>query len=437
MASVPIPATAATSPVSKWSVLPLAALALTMLVGFTVMGSFGTLQESAKAEMGLSDYALSIITGLSAALPMALFSIPIGIMVDRVHRVRLMLVLAAIWTLGSLLTAFAPSAPVLFAARMMTGIGTTGALTAALSIAADVCRPEQRGRAMLIVNLGKVGGIAAAFALVGALFGMFSKPGFAPFGDMAPWRGIHVALTILALVLMLPVTLLREPARREVLSSVHAPARVIAGELWARRAFLIPLFLGQTSVVMADASANIWAAPVLSRVYGLTPDQFAGWVGAVLLGTGILGAILGGIAADIGQKSGRRGGLLIGAVFAAALGVPAALFPVMPDVTSFAVAFGTLALCGTVTGLIASVALTVLIPNELRGLCIGAFIAFAGIVGFGLAPVLVAFVSDMMGGETHLGTALAAVGTTVSIMSVIAFAFAVRHAPASATAEPI
>lgn len=428
----------ATAPsASKWSVLPLAALALTMLIGFTAMGSFGTVQESAKVEMGLSDYALSLITGLSAALPMALFSIPIGILVDRVHRVRLMLILAAIWTLGSLLTAFAHSAPLLFAARMMTGIGTTGALTAALSIAADVCRPEQRGRAMLIVNLGKVGGIAAAFALTGALFGLFSKGGFAPFGEMAPWRSIHVALAGLALVLMLPVALLREPARREVLSSTHAPARVIAGELWGRRAFLIPLFIGQTSVVMADASANIWASPVLSRFYGLTPDQFAGWVGAVLLGTGILGAVIGGFVADIGQKSGRRGGLLIGAVFAAALGVPAALFPIMPDVTTFAIAFGMLALCGTVTGLIASVALTVLIPNELRGLCIGAFIAFAGIVGFGLAPLLVAFVSDMMGGEANLGTALAIVGTVVSAISVFAFALAVRHAPASATAEPI
>lgn len=436
MATTPLSVAADAPLKTAWSVFPLAALALTMAVGFTAMGSFGTVQESAKVEMGLSDYALSLITGLSAALPMALFSIPIGILVDRVHRVRLMLILAAIWTLGSLLTAFAASAPLLFAARMMTGIGTTGALTAALSIAADVCRPEQRGRAMLIVNLGKVAGIAAAFALTGALFGLF-KGGFAPFGEMAPWRSIHIVLAGLALALMLPVALLREPARREVLSSTHAPARVIAGELWSRRAFLIPLFIGQTSVVMADASANIWAAPVLSRFYGLTPDQFAGWVGAVLLGTGILGAVIGGFVADIGQKSGRRGGLLIGAVFAAALGVPAALFPIMPSVTTFAVAFGMLALCGTVTGLIASVALTVLIPNELRGLCIGAFIAFAGIVGFGLAPLLVAFVSDLMGGEANLGTALAIVGTIVSAISVFAFALAVRHAPASATSQPI
>jgi hypothetical protein len=83
------------------------------------------------------------------------------------------------------------------------------------------------------------------------------------------------------------------------------------------------------------------------------------------------------------------------------------------------------------------VALTVLIPNELRGLCIGAFIALAGLVGFGVAPSLVAWVSGVLGGETHLGQGLAIVGTAVGVVSVMAFFQAMRRAPMSATVEPI
>src|SRR3546814_4735167 len=79
---------------------------------------------------------------------MVLFSIPIGILVDRRNRVRLTIGLALLWTLGTLLTAFAPSAGLLTAARMLVGIGSTGSLTAALSLCADFCAPEQRGRAM-------------------------------------------------------------------------------------------------------------------------------------------------------------------------------------------------------------------------------------------------------------------------------------------------
>lgn len=417
---------------------PLLLLALTMAIGFTAMGSFGVVQESAKAELGLSDTALGLIQGLGAAIPLVLFSIPIGVLVDRYNRVRLMILLAAIWTAGTLLTAVAPNIPVLVAARMLAGVGTTGALTAALSLCADLCAPEQRGRAMLIVNLGKSLGVAAAFALSGWLFGLFvghRAPDW--FGALAPWRSTHVALAILSGLLLLPLLALREPARHEVESSPDAPFRVVARELWSRRAFLGPLFAGQIAVVMADAAAGVWVAPVLSRTYGLQPQQFGGWIGALIFGVGIAGTILGGVSADLGNRSGMRGGILIGAVIAAGLGVPAAFFPIMPGVPALAVMLGLLVLCGAITSLVISVALTVLIPNELRGLCIGAFIAIAGLIGFGLAPWLVTLVSGLLGGERHLAMALTLVGVSVSALSFLAFLLAMKRAPAPQLHQPV
>ncbi|MFK4874668.1 MFS transporter [Novosphingobium sp. ZW T3_23] len=421
--------------------MPLLILALAMAGGFTMMGSFSMVQEGAKAELGLSDHALGLVQGVSAALPLVVFSIPIGVLVDRRNRVRLLLALGLVWTAGTLLTAFAQTLPVLFLARMMAGIGTTGALTCALSLTADLCAPEQRGRAMLVVTMGKCLGQAGAFALAGWLLGALihapaSVAGAFTLG-LSPWRGTHVLLAAISLCLILPLLALREPERREVEASIHAPFRTVVSELWTRRAFLIPLFIGQVSVVMADAAASIWASPVLSRSYGLAPEAFAGWMGALIFSAGVVGSILGGLAADLGQKTGRRGGLLIGAVLAAAGGVPAALFPIAPSIPLFAVAVGLLMLCGTITGLVTSVALTVLIPNELRGLCIGAFIALAGLVGFGVAPSLVAWVSGVLGGESHLGQGLAIVGTIVGLVSVVAFFQAMRRAPLSATAQPI
>ena len=412
------------------TLVPLLLLALVATVAFTALGSFGTVQESAKAELDLSDDALALIQGLGAAVPMVLFSVPVGILVDRRNRVRLTMGLAVLWTLGTLLTAFAPSAGWLTAARMLVGIGSTGSLTAALSLCADFCAPAQRGKAMLIVNLGKALGVALGFALTGWLFGMLSDhaaPGW--LADMAPWRSTHVLLAMISAMLLVPLLLLREPIRREVEASTNAPFRVVAAELWSRRAFLIPLFAGQIAVVMADVAAGVWVAPVLSRDFGLSPQEFAGWVGALMFGTGVAGAILGGISADLGQKSKLRGGIILGAVIAAGLGIPAALFPLMPSITGFAIALGVLSLCGAVTGLVVSVALTVLLPNELRGLCIGAFIAVAGLIGFGLAPWIVTRVSAFMGGETMLAEALAIVGVSVSTLSFLAFIMAMRRAP--------
>lgn len=399
----------------------LLALSLAMTVGFTLLGSFSTIQEAAKAELRLSDYAMSLVQGASAAVPMVLLSIPIGILVDRTNRIRVMIVLAALAVSGTVLTAYAPDAPTLFVARMLAAIGTTGSLTAALSVAADVVAPAHRGRAALMTTLGKMLGVAGGFTVTGWLAGTFAARNIDLLG-LSDWRGVHLALAALGLLLSLPLLFLREPVRHEVeADDARVPLRIAAAQLWSRRRFLGPLFAGQVTVVMADHAAIIWAAPILTRNHGLQPSDFAGWMGGLMLATGVLGAIVGGLSADWGQRSGRRGGILLGAVIAAAVSVPAALFPLLPDVTGFALALGVLTLGGTVTGLVVSVALTVLLPNELRGLCIGAFIAIAGLIGFGVAPTLVAFVSDLMGGEKHLAPALALVGVTVSALSVFAF----------------
>jgi len=228
----------------------------------------------------------------------------------------------------------------------------------------------------------------------------------------------------------------REPARREVLAGNDAPFGTVARELWARRAFLIPLFVGQIGVTMADASAGTFVAPILSRNYGIPPEA-ASWVGVVLFVTGLAGSIAGGVLADLGHRSGKRGGILYGAIIAAVFAIPGAFFSVAPGVNMLGAGLGLLMFCGTITGLVTAVAITVLLPNELRGLCIGAFLSLAGLIGFGLAPWLVTRLSVPLGGEKHLGDALAIVSVTVSIAAVFAFILAARRAPHSAVEEPI
>src|SRR4029079_9037650 len=83
-------------------------------------------------------------------------------------------------------------------------------------------------------------------------------------------------------------------------------------EIWQRRALLLPLFLGQVTVFMADTAAAVWAPPVLTRDFHLQPAQFGGWMGLVVLASGVVGSVLGGIAADIGHKRDPRGGILFG-----------------------------------------------------------------------------------------------------------------------------
>jgi MFS family permease len=415
---------------SRGAALPLLILALLIGVSWCVQGAFGAVQEAARAELGFSDWQLGMLQGLAVSVPIAVLAVPIGRAVDRSSRVWLLVMLGLLWSVGTLLTAFAQSFAMLFVARMLAGLGATCAISAAISLAADLCRPERRGRAMLVLTIGKWAGTAAAFALGGGFYGLFRHGGASwASAGLAPWRATHWVLGIASLLLLLPAFLLREPARQELGAGDHAPLRAVLRELWDRRAFLGPLFVGQIGVVMADVAAAIWIAPVLTRDYGLTPDRFGGWVGAILFGSGVLGSVLGGLFADLGQKGHRRGGILTSAVIASAFAVPAALFPVMPGIPGFAALFALLMLCGTICGLVTSAAIAVLVPNELRGLCLGAFIAIAGVVGFGVAPALVTAIA---GAGLRLGAALALVGVTVGIVATVAFGIARRNAPSQA-----
>jgi MFS family permease len=406
-------------------------LALTVASGAAMQGSFSPVQEFAKAELGLSDFQISMVQGLAASLPVAALSIPLGWLVDHANRVRILIAMAAIWTVGTLATAFVDGFTALFVARMLAGLGAMCCLPVAISIAADLCLPHARGRSLLVLSLGKVVGQAGAFAIGGSLFALLAASAAEPLFGLSPWRATHVWFAAGSAALILPLFLLGEPSRKEV-GKPGAAIGIALQELWERRAFLAPLFVGQVGVVMADVAAAIWAAPVLMRNHGLQPADFAGWMGLAVLIAGVVGAVLGGFAADWGHKRNPGRGILTGAVVASAIAIPTALFPIMPSVPGFGVMLCILLLCGTATGLITATAIAVLVPNEIRGLCLGAFVVVGALIGFGVAPTIVTLGSGWLGGEHMLSLALAITGLVTSVIAFIAFVMARAAAPKSA-----
>jgi hypothetical protein len=126
------------------------------------------------------------------------------------------------------------------------------------------------------------------------------------------------------------------------------------------------------------------------------------------------------------------GGILMGAVVMAALAIPAALFPVMPDAGLAIGALALLLFTGAAAGLITATTIAVRTPNEIRGVCLGAFIVGGALIGLGVAPLLVSYGSLMLGGEQHLAKSLAIVGVAINVVSFLAFLVAMLRAPRAA-----
>lgn len=403
-------------------------LALIVLCGATTRTLFAPIQEVAKISLGLSDFQISLVQGIAAAVPVAIISLPLGWLADRATRTRILIGLAIAWTVGTIATAFAPNFEMLFLARMLAGVGGTCVVPVAISVAADMSLPASRGRSLLFLSMGNVFGGAAAFVAGGALFTLFSGQVDLPFVQLEAWREVCLLLGVLSAVLILPLLALAEPARQEV-EQVNASFRAMTSALWRRRGFLAPLFVGQITVTMADVAATIWAAPVLSRDFAQSPGQAAALIGGVLIIAGVVGSIMGGVVADWGHKRNLRGGVLIGAVVAAAIGVPAGLFPIMTDTTMFGLVLLILMISGTVCGLVTATAIAVLVPNEERGTCLGAFMILGTLIGMGASPILVSLGSQMLGGEAKLALSLAIVGVGVGVVSLAGFVIAMLNAP--------
>ena len=211
--------TVAAQPPARGKALPtLILLALMMAAGNIMLGVFSAVQEQAKAELGFTDVQMSLLNGLAVSLPLAALSIPVGLLVDRVVRVRLLLWMSIAWTAGTLLTAFAESMTLLFAARMLGSLGANLSTTVAISLAADLCLPEKRGRSLLLLTIGKYAGSGLAFAVGGWLLGFFIAEG--GLLGLTPWRSIHVVLAMASAILTLAIFLIHEPQRLEVSQKV-------------------------------------------------------------------------------------------------------------------------------------------------------------------------------------------------------------------------
>ena len=393
-------------------------LAVTVAVSQFALTALGPLQESIRSTLGLTDTQMALLQGPTRALPLVLAGVPLGLIIDRRSRVRLLWLFAWLNVLANVSTALAPDFAVLFAARCIAGLAGAAILTAAVSLIADLYPPEQRGRATMAIGIGQVAGSSAAFAAGGELL-VFAGAGH------GSWHWAMLWLTC-PLIGILPVMLaMREPPRTGY--SIREPsARQSLKELWQYRAVLAPLLGGVVVVDIAFGGAYIWAAPVFSRNFGLSPARIGAIMATTLLIGGIIGPVTGGVLADLCQRTGgpRRTSFAISAL--AFLSIPTGLFAVASSVTSASISLLVFLTTVPTISLMVTTLCMVVIPNELRGLCIVVLNALSVSFAYFVAPLAVSLLSEAIGGPRMIGTSVSVVCVTASVMGAVTFALGTR-----------
>ncbi len=379
----------------------------------------GPLQESVRISLSLTDNQMALLQGPALALPLFLLSMPLGVLIDRRSRVSLLFSFVFLSIVGNLLTATTSSFVLLFVVRGLIGLSSPATSIAVLSLIADHYEPSKRGRALMTISLGQVFGDSAAFAAGGLLLSTLGS-------GANGWRGVMVCLSIPLFLVLSLFLLLREPPRRETVIR-NPSARVGAAELWRYRTVILPLLIGGLMVGMVDVAVQIWAAPMYARRFNLPADRIGTLMAIVLLISGVIGPILGGFLADVCQRHGGGRGMVAALSGLALLSVPAGLLGVAPGIVFTGVLLAAFVTIGNAIGVMQATLFTIVIPNELRGVCIGLSTTVGIPFSMGISPLVASFLSDTLGGPAALGKGLTIMCMSVSLLGAVSFAWGQRY----------
>jgi len=397
-------------------------LAVAMAAGGYARTIVSPLQEAIRVALSISDNDIALLQGPALGIPLAIAAVPLGFLIDRYVRIRLLFVLTALNVAGSIATVLATQFAQLFAARCIVGLAGYATVPVVLSLLADLFEPARRGRATMVISIGQVAGNSAAFALGGELLTVAGS-------HVEGWRWAMAWLITPLLAVSLVMLFLVEPTRKEM--KLQEPSVISSlRELWSYRSRLVPLLVGYLMVETAIGAVLVWSAPTFSRSYSLPSSSIGVLMATALLVSGLVGPVLGGVFGDISQRAGgpKRTTLVLAGL--AVLAAPAGTFPILDGaLCAGAVLIVFLTICLAI-GVLGLALFSIVIPNELRGLCVSLVVAINIMVAIGCAPVLVSMLSTLLGGLSQIGVALAVTCSTSCVLAAGCFVLAKPYLPA-------
>ncbi len=227
------------------SIVPLAVLFGLNFVDEFDRLAFATLTPEIRDAFNLSDSGITAVATLSAVLTL-IAALPIGWLGDKISRVRLAILSAALWGTMAIATGLVPSVIALFFVRFIAGIGRLSNESIHPSLLADYYPPPKHPAVFRIHRFANpLAGVA------GIIAGLIASA--------LSWEWAFILLAVPTFLLIIAAAFLREPVRGESIDAELA-ARVAA----------------EGAVSFGEARRQLYNVKTLRRL----------WTGALFLGVG-------------------------------------------------------------------------------------------------------------------------------------------------------
>lgn len=387
--------------------ITLAILVLLYILSIADRQLIALVVDPIRTSLHLTTLQMGLLQGLAFTAVYSLSVLPVGWMVDRLNRRRLLAAGLCTWSIATIVTGFAQNFEQMFLARMVVGVGEAIMVPVALSFIADMFCRRHLGRANSVFSAASGVGGGVALAVGGTLIVLLNSSS-APLPGLSSeaWRSAFRVCGFAGLVVAPLIVLIRDPRGTGPLPRPEPGRgdwREFGAFLKRRRVAVGCHFASFVLIGCAVFSYTAWGPRFLMNVHGWTPDKVGLIMGAIIGIGSTSGIIFGGIMIDRLTERGWKVPYFDVPVIALALGAPlvAATFLVR-DGTAAGLLFGVgvTLLCGYSAGCWAS--LQLMAPAEMRGRLAALYVATLGIVGAGIgplaAPLLARWLGDQDGG---------------------------------------
>ncbi|MCW2391886.1 MFS family permease [Sphingobium sp. B1D7B] len=373
---------------STW---PFAMLMVVSIFNYLDRSLLGLALPAIKAEMGVSDTALGLVSGVAFIVIYSLMGLPIAWAADRFNRRTIISIGLAFWSAVTLATGWVTNIWQLAFARFCLGAGEASSTAPANSMIADLFHPTRRPLALAIY------GVAATISHIV----LFPVAGW--IAETYGWRAMFIAAGVPGIVAALVFRLtVREPARtaarpahsRSPIAAIRTDVRA----LLANRCYAWML-LGMTFMGSNIWATGSWTPTFFQRVHGLTMAEAATIIGPSRGFLGAAGILLGGLLVDRLRKSQLRWRVGIPALACLAIGPAELLFLLGEETAIWVLGFAGASFFTLLhQGPIYAAVVNVVAPDQ-RALAIAMLLLGGGLVGNIIGPTAVGILNDVLAAD--------------------------------------
>lgn len=399
------------------------------------------LVEPIQADLGLSDFEMGLILGPAFGIALGIAALPLGWLVDRSPRRRIVLFGVGFWSLATAASGLAQSAISLGLARVGVGAGEAMLGPAATSLLADKFPRERLTTALAIYQASNKIGSATAFGLGGLLIGLFGSAALTLplLGTVRPWQMVFFSIGIPGALAAFLVYTFTEPARRGQMSTTAPKPGLLLSFLRENRRLMTLMYSGFSLIALCGYAMTAWIPTFVSRRYGLEPLEYGPILSVVSIAAAGALVLKGGIV-DWLYARGRKDANLLFYSWVVLVSTPVAVGAFFASGPWIFFGVYCVLLAVTIPSMLyLSASLALLAPNELRGQLSALAYTLYGILGMGLGPAAIGAITDFVFNDPQkIGWSLALLSGVAMPLGAILLRMAMKPLRAAiATAEKL